>query len=70
MTWFEPKGEILVIQKPANNLEVEIITDKKVYSPGDLVKYEIFVKNSKTGALVTNRDVLVSLSITDDSVFG
>jgi hypothetical protein len=28
------------------------------------------VRDSKTGGLVTDRDVLVSVSITDDSVFG
>lgn len=34
--WLQPKGEILVIQKPSNTLDVEIKLDKQdMYAPGD-----------------------------------
>lgn len=67
--WLEPKGEAIVIQKPNNNINVEVTVDRSVYAPGDQVNYEIRVKDAKTGVLITDKDVLVSLSITDESVF-
>jgi uncharacterized protein YfaS (alpha-2-macroglobulin family) len=67
-TWLEPKGEIIVIQKPSNNLEVEVTVDKSLYAPGDRVNYDIRVKDAKTQKIVTN-EVLISLTITDESVF-
>ena len=36
-SWLEPKGEINLILKPSNNLEVVILTEKQNYRPGDLV---------------------------------
>ena len=43
--WTEPKGEILVIQRPSNALDVEIITEKDLYAPGDEVNYEVIVRD-------------------------
>lgn len=67
--WLEPKGEAIVIQRPNNNINVEVTVDKGTYAPGDQVNYEVKVKDAKTGALITDKEVLVSLTITDDSVF-
>jgi uncharacterized protein YfaS (alpha-2-macroglobulin family) len=49
-------------------LEVEITVDKPLYAPGDLVNYEVRVKDAKTKKTITN-EVLISVTITDDSVF-
>lgn len=39
MNWTQPKGEIIVIQKPSSSLQVEITLDTDMYSPGDAVNY-------------------------------
>jgi uncharacterized protein YfaS (alpha-2-macroglobulin family) len=57
-----------VILRPSKNLEVEITVDKPLYAPGDQVNYEVRVKDAKTKKTITN-EVLVSVTITDDSVF-
>jgi hypothetical protein len=69
MQWLEPKGEILLIQRPSATLDVSVILDKSEYAPGDPVNYQIQVLDSKTRKLVTDREVIVSLTATDDSVF-
>lgn len=69
MNWTQPKGEIIVIQKPSNSLQVDITVDKTLYSPGDAVNYAITVKDRKTKKLVTDRQVLISVTATDESVF-
>ena len=43
--------------------------DRPSYAPGDLVNYEVRVIDTKTNSLDTDKEVLVSLVITDDSVF-
>jgi len=48
MNWTSPKGEILVIQKPSNSLQVDVTVDKTLYSPGDAVNYEVTVRDRKT----------------------
>lgn len=70
MNWTEPKGEILIIQKPLNNLDIEIITTQSVYSPGNKVSYQINVRDHATKQLVKSKNVFVSVTVTDDSVFG
>lgn len=67
--WTSPKGEIIVIQKPSNSLQVDVTVDKTLYSPGDAVNYEVTVRDRKTQKLVTDRQVLVSVTATDESVF-
>jgi hypothetical protein len=69
MNWTSPKGEILVIQKPSNSLQVDVTVDKTLYSPGDAVNYEVTVRDRKTRRLITDRIVLVSVTATDESVF-
>jgi hypothetical protein len=39
MNWTEPKGEIIIIQRPSKSLMVEVTTDNEIYSPGDAVNY-------------------------------
>ena len=48
MNWTSPKGEIIVIQKPSNSLQVDVSVDKTLYSPGDAVNYEVTVRDRKT----------------------
>jgi hypothetical protein len=69
MNWTQPKGEIIVIQKPSNALEVDIRVDRAIYAPGDLVSYEVRVTDRRTKKIVNNKDVLVSVVATDESVF-
>ena len=38
--------------------------------PGDLVNYQVSVKDAKTKKVITNKDVIVTVVITDESVFG
>jgi hypothetical protein len=68
-SWLEPRGETLVIQKPSNTLDVQITTEKSTYSPGDQVNYEVTIRDRKTQRVVSDRDVIVSLTATDESVF-
>ena len=44
-------------------------TDRSIYAPGDPVNYEVNVRDKATGRLITDREVIVSLFATDDSVF-
>ncbi len=48
MNWTSPRGEIIVIQKPSNSLQVDVSVDKTLYSPGDAVNYEVTVRDRKT----------------------
>jgi hypothetical protein len=68
MNWLQPKGEIIVIQRPSTAFDIRITTDKAVYMAGDEVNYEISVYDSK-GRLASKRDIIVNLVATDDSVF-
>jgi hypothetical protein len=67
-SWLEPRGETLVIQKPSNTLDVQITTEKSTYSPGDQVNYEVTIRDRKTQRVISDRDVIVSLTATDESV--
>lgn len=69
MEWLEPKGEILLVQRPDKYLQVSLTTDKGVYAPGDPVNYVVNVVDSRTGKAVTDREVIISLVATDESVF-
>jgi hypothetical protein len=64
-----PKGEILVFQKPSNTLDIQIITEKQTYSPGNLVSFDVTVRDRLTQKLITDRDTFISVTVTDDSVF-
>jgi len=46
-----------------------VTVDKPSYAPGDLVNYDIKIKDAKTRAVISNKEVLISVVITDDSVF-
>jgi uncharacterized protein YfaS (alpha-2-macroglobulin family) len=48
---------------------VQITTEKSTYSPGDQVNYEVTIRDRKTQRVVSDRDVIVSLTATDESVF-
>lgn len=39
--WQSPRGEILFFVKPSDYLIVEVTTDKEIYSPGEIVEYEV-----------------------------
>ena len=67
--WLQAKGEILVILKPSSTLDVQVKPDGDTFAPGDEVAYTITVNDRKTGRLVTDREVVVSVRVTDDSVF-
>jgi len=56
----------LVFKKPAENLKIQVKTDKPLYAPGDQVNYEVTVTNTTTNQRV---DAYVSIVVTDDSVF-
>ena len=65
----QPKGEIMFFKKPSETLTVLVKTDKNVYAPGDTVSYSVSVMDKTTNKLVTDRQVMVSIVVTDDSVF-
>lgn len=48
---------------------MQITTEKSTYSPGDQVNYEVIIRDRKTQKVVSDRDVIVSLTVTDESVF-
>lgn len=43
--------------------------DGDIFAPGDEVAYTITVNDRRTGRPVTDREVVVSVRVTDDSVF-
>lgn len=69
MSWTEPKGEIIIIQRPSRTLQVDITLDSDLYMPGDQVNYQITVRDRKTQQIVKDREVLISVTATDESVF-
>lgn len=69
MSWTEPKGEIIIIQRPSRTLQVDVTLDSSLYMPGDEVKYQITVRDTKTKQIVRDREVLISVTVTDESVF-
>ena len=69
MSWTEPKGEIIIIQRPSRTLQVDVTLDSSLYMPGDEVKYQITVRDSRTKQIVRDREVLISVTVTDESVF-
>ena len=68
-TFFEAKGEILVVMRPSDVLDISVTTDTNVYVPGDTVNYSVVVKDRNTKKVVTDRDVIITVKVTDDSVF-
>jgi DNA-directed RNA polymerase len=50
-------------------LLVEVTVGSDLYSPGDAVNYQITVKDRKTKKVVNNKEVLISVTVTDESVF-
>ena len=61
-------AERLIFILPSESLQIKIETDRKVYSPGQEVKYDVIVTDKSTGKQVKD-DVYVSLSVTDLSAF-
>ena len=55
--------------KPSNTFGVKITTDKPTYTIGDTVNYLINVIDRSTNKTVSSDDVLVSVFVTDASVF-
>eukprot|EP00347_Sterkiella_histriomuscorum_P009235 403342001 len=62
--WLIYKGEIKILLKPAQQLKVQIQTDKSQYLPGDLVSYNISILDSN-GQLFKNSDSYINLIVSD-----
>lgn len=63
-TWFEPKGEVIIFKRPADNVRVQVVMDKATYSPGDTASYTVNVFNTTTNRAITV-DSYVSVTVTD-----
>jgi hypothetical protein len=50
-------------------LLVEVTVNSELYSPGDAVNYQVTVRDRKTKKVVNNKEVLISVTVTDESVF-
>jgi hypothetical protein len=59
----------MLIQKPVNTLDVDISTEKYNYAPGGEVSFAVTVRDRLTQRLVTDRDVFISVTVTDESVY-
>jgi hypothetical protein len=64
--WMQPKGEILFYKRPDETLVLSVKTNKRVYSVGERVDYEVSVRSSRNGLPVTT-DAFVSISATETS---
>ena len=68
-SWLELRATATLFRKPApaqNNLTFMTQTDKSVYFPGDLVRFNVTVYN---GASVVSGNSFINLAITDSSSY-
>ena len=62
---------MLAFKKPADILQVSIVTDKDTYMPGDLVNFEVHVQSTAnlTFNATETPETYASIVVTDDNVY-
>jgi hypothetical protein len=58
--WMQPKGEILFFKRSDETLLISVKTNKRVYTVGERVDYEVSIRSSRTNLPVTT-DAFVSI---------